>query len=251
MKLLLTIAITLLSLTSLNAQSTSKTFHLKNGSVVTGVVIEEVPGEQYKVRSSDGNIFVFSAEEIDRIVLNEEAPKDKTSFEKGYNFYSQNGFIAGGMITEDYSSYNLALQSINGVNINNRLQVGLGLELQIVEKGSYIPIYLDAQLNFSPTPNTLFTHMSMGVALSNTNENLTLVNIENGELFEKNISYESGFLGRIGFGYRMEVSKKLNALIDLNYSAISYESNTYLYSDQYLNIKGIYSIIGVRLGVEF
>jgi len=252
MKSLFTIIISLLFAYNLAAQSSGKTFYLKNGSIVSGQVTEEIPGKQYTVKTSDGNTFIFKAEEVERIVLNQETEKtQKEVLPNEIKFYSQNGITGGAMFTDNYNSYNVGLNTINGININNRLQVGLGLELQLTEKGTYIPIYLDSQFNFTPTASTFFAHVSAGVAISNTGENLTLVNVINGELFETSVSYQNGFFGRFGLGYKMPLSEKLDALIGLDYSAISYESRTYLYADQYLELEGIYSIVGLRIGVEF
>ncbi len=253
MKSFVILFFSLLCFFSVQAQSAGKTFYLKNGSIISGIVIEEIPGKQYKVKTMDGNIFVFEAEEIERIILNEvKSEKERTPSENlGNKFYSQNCINIGTMFTEDYNSYNFAVSTVNGININNTLQVGIGLEFQMVEKGTYIPIYLDTQLNFSKTPSTFFAHLSGGIAISNTRENLLIVNIYNGETYEKAINYESGFLGRAGFGYKKEVTNKLKAILGIDYSVISYASNSHLYEDQYLKLDGIYSVVGLKLGVEF
>ena len=41
--------------------------YLKNGSIIRGVIIEQVPNESIKIQTNDRNIFVFKMEEIDRI----------------------------------------------------------------------------------------------------------------------------------------------------------------------------------------
>ena len=51
MKKSLLIIILLLSGVIGISQSAKKTFHLKNGSVISGVVIEEIPGKQYKIKN--------------------------------------------------------------------------------------------------------------------------------------------------------------------------------------------------------
>jgi TM2 domain-containing membrane protein YozV len=40
--------------------------YLKNGFIIRGVIIEQVPGEQIRIKSRDGNVFVFSMEEVER-----------------------------------------------------------------------------------------------------------------------------------------------------------------------------------------
>ncbi|MFN4084273.1 MAG: hypothetical protein ACK4K9_11640 [Bacteroidia bacterium] len=41
--------------------------YLKNGSVIRGTIIEQVPNVQIKIQTKDGNIFVYKIEEIERI----------------------------------------------------------------------------------------------------------------------------------------------------------------------------------------
>ena len=41
--------------------------YLKNGSIITGTILEQVPDVSVKIQTKDGNIFVYKMEEIDRI----------------------------------------------------------------------------------------------------------------------------------------------------------------------------------------
>ncbi|MFH0774684.1 MAG: omptin family outer membrane protease [bacterium] len=45
--------------------------YLKDGSVIKGKVIEAAPGVSYKIRTADGSIFVFLADEVERISFEE------------------------------------------------------------------------------------------------------------------------------------------------------------------------------------
>ncbi len=65
----------------LNAQSTVNVVHLKNGSVLKGVIMEQVPNESLKLRLYDGSIFVFRADEIEKITL-EEAVQNEPKEQK-------------------------------------------------------------------------------------------------------------------------------------------------------------------------
>jgi hypothetical protein len=42
--------------------------YLKNGSIIRGVIIEQVPAVSIKIKTKDENIFVFKVEEIEKIV---------------------------------------------------------------------------------------------------------------------------------------------------------------------------------------
>jgi hypothetical protein len=41
--------------------------YLKNGSIIRGMIIEQVPGKSLKVQTSDGSVFVYSMDEVERI----------------------------------------------------------------------------------------------------------------------------------------------------------------------------------------
>ena len=41
--------------------------YLKNGSIIRGMVVETIPNETVKIRTSDGSIFVYSLDEVEKI----------------------------------------------------------------------------------------------------------------------------------------------------------------------------------------
>lgn len=55
------------------AQQRVDVLHLKNGSVIRGVVIEEIPNVSVKIRTSDGSEFVYAWDLIEKIVTEEAA----------------------------------------------------------------------------------------------------------------------------------------------------------------------------------
>ncbi len=48
--------------------------YLKNGSVIHGTIIEQVPGVSYKIKTKSGDIFVFKAAEVEKITKEVVAP---------------------------------------------------------------------------------------------------------------------------------------------------------------------------------
>jgi TM2 domain-containing membrane protein YozV len=46
--------------------------YLKNGSIIRGVIIEQIPEESVKIRTADGSVFVYQMSEVERIT--KEAP---------------------------------------------------------------------------------------------------------------------------------------------------------------------------------
>jgi hypothetical protein len=41
--------------------------YLKNGSIIHGTIIEQVPGKTLKIKTHDGNIFVYSLDEVEKM----------------------------------------------------------------------------------------------------------------------------------------------------------------------------------------
>lgn len=41
--------------------------HLKNGGLIRGTIIEQIPGESLKIQTRDGNVFVYTMDEIAKI----------------------------------------------------------------------------------------------------------------------------------------------------------------------------------------
>ena len=70
--------------------------YLKNGSVVRGMIMEQVPGQTVTIKTADRNIFVFDVGEIEKLTKEEipavshKAPPPKTGKYNG----KQKGFEA-------------------------------------------------------------------------------------------------------------------------------------------------------------
>jgi len=56
---------------TLYSQKTRDVLYIKNGSIINGTLME-ITDNQYKIRTSDGSIFVFPAADVDKFV--KEAP---------------------------------------------------------------------------------------------------------------------------------------------------------------------------------
>ncbi len=50
--------------------------YLKNGSIVRGTIIEQIPNESIKIETSDGSVFVFKMSDVEKITK-EQAPSSK------------------------------------------------------------------------------------------------------------------------------------------------------------------------------
>ena len=57
----------LLALQVLAQAPTVDVVHLKNGSIIRGTIIEQIPSKSLKIQTPDGNLFVYTMEEITKI----------------------------------------------------------------------------------------------------------------------------------------------------------------------------------------
>ena len=74
------------------AQEMQDVVYLKNGSIIRGIVIEQVPGKSLKIRTKDGSVFVYTMEEVEKITK-EETP-GMTSAPSMQN-YTPDRFVIG------------------------------------------------------------------------------------------------------------------------------------------------------------
>lgn len=72
------------------AQQMREIVYLKNGSVVRGVVIEQVPGVSLKIQTSDGSIFAYQMSEVEKITK-EMVGNNRGSFNNNNDSFNNNG----------------------------------------------------------------------------------------------------------------------------------------------------------------
>ena len=59
---------------AVSAQAMKEVVHLKNGSIIKGTIIEQVPNESLKIQTADGSIFVYNISEVQKITKEEVKP---------------------------------------------------------------------------------------------------------------------------------------------------------------------------------
>ena len=68
------------------AQTVVDVVYLKNGSVIRGTIVEQVPGESLKVQTADGSIFVYTLDEVEKMTK-EEVEEEEVSRPTGSKKY--------------------------------------------------------------------------------------------------------------------------------------------------------------------
>lgn len=135
------------------AQQYQEVVYLKNGSVIKGTVIEQIPGQSVKVQTQDGSIFVYKMSEVDKIVkedLQQSQTKPATTIReksprpqkvKVQHNYQKNIFgIRAGM--------NLAKRGTGDFSTQNKIGFYAGANYQRLLINN-VPLYLETGVYFS------------------------------------------------------------------------------------------------------
>lgn len=136
----------LLAAISSKAQNYVDIIYTKSGSIVKGVIIETIPNVSYKIKTADGNIFVFKIEEIDKIEKQETAgkkAKTEPALMKRSGFSSIEEIGATLILNEKDNTTLFALHSINGYLFNPHLFAGVGVGVEANDVTAVIPIYAE------------------------------------------------------------------------------------------------------------
>ncbi len=154
--------------------------YLKNGSIIKGVITEQVFGEHIKMETADGSVFVFKAEEIEKITKTEKIESTKSvsdqnqnqqtlkttsittstknTHSRGYVGIVETGYVHG---VGGLEASRFKMDFINGYQFNPYLSLGLGVGVRIYENEEYnLPIYLDARFTF--TEQKVSPYISLG-----------------------------------------------------------------------------------------
>lgn len=60
------------------AQNVNETVYLKNGSVIKGVIVEQIPNKSLKIQTADENLFVYNLDEVEKIT--KEVQQESNTF---------------------------------------------------------------------------------------------------------------------------------------------------------------------------
>ncbi|CAN5600977.1 hypothetical protein BH11BAC1_BH11BAC1_28800 [soil metagenome] len=158
--------------------------YLKNGSVLHGIIIEQVPSVSIKLQTKDKNVFVFTMEEILKITKEETVPvqmkrqrltKDNikkrgyqniTEITLGRNLLGNNNESFPDNINEFLPA--IGIQTINGYMFNPYLSAGIGIGLHLYFNPAFVPVFADVHLNFSDGLITAFVAVDAGYSFTGT-----------------------------------------------------------------------------------
>ena len=138
---------------SIFAQSFQEVVYLKNGSIVRGVIIEQVPNESLKIQTADGSIFAYKMDEV--LKISKEAKNRSTLKvnEQGYRPNGYRGFVdidgGFGAGSENGDVY-IGFSTSHGYQTCPYFFIGAGLGVQyhFDLETVFMPIFGNIHINF-------------------------------------------------------------------------------------------------------
>jgi len=142
--------------------------YLKNGSIIRGVIIEQVPNKSIKIETADRSVFVYQMDEIEKltkeaILRTRGSSLSNSGLQSGYKGIVELGYQIG---AGDYGMDRLKLNIINGYQINPYFSLGFGTGLRYYfdAEATVIPVFADFRANFMN--NKISPYLSIGVGYS-------------------------------------------------------------------------------------
>ena len=213
--------------------------YLKNGSIIRGVVIEQIPNKSIKIETFDKSVFVYQMDEIEKLTKEQikvegKSPVKFKGFEKGYKAIVEIGFGPGvGNTYYNYSMDRFKINIINGYQLNPYFSIGLGTGLRYypTAEEAIVPVFADFRANLLKRNVTPYISLGIGYSFDATNG-------------FKNV----GFLFNPIAGINFKVSDKSSMNVGLGYEMQNMEYYDYIYDYKYVEDFGA---ISINVGVSF
>ena len=212
--------------------------YLKDGSIVRGIVIEQVPNASLKIKTADGSIFAYPMTEVKRITKEPLRTRQREASQryKSENLRGYKGFVDAGY-QFDLSGHNansFEVLTSHGYQFNNYIFVGGGggiIYYTGLDK-PFLPFFSNFRVNFSQQHATPFADVKLGYSAGDM----------------------PGAYFSLGLGMRIKVVDRKAINLRLEYAAQQqgYEwefhtNNGYNYYNDLVTV----SSLGFKVGFEF
>lgn len=211
--------------------------YLKDGSIIRGSVEEFDINESIKIKTDDGSLFVYPANQVLRIQREVEEKRERTKTQfwsnlgEAYRGYADVGYGVG---IGKHDGSHFGVSTTHGFEFGPYVYLGAGMgfnyyyNLPFDEKQFCMPLYLNSRFQLSKSRIAPFIDLKAGYSLT----------------------VESGFYGSpsIGLAYALKPGLALNFSLSYTIQMIDADSGTM--GREAISNKG-FSSLGFRIGVEF
>lgn len=180
-KVLFLITFILFSLLSFGQNNNIDVVYLKNGSVIRGIIIEQVPNKTIKLETADKNIFVFQMDEVEKITKETVQVQNNNSYgfgrnnnsgksvrPLGYRGIAEIGYLVGsGDLKRDRFKFDI----INSVQMNQYFALGFGTGIRYYFKDELVilPYYFDLRATLMNSEISPYLSVGIGYSLNASN----------------------------------------------------------------------------------
>ena len=155
-KLIFPLVILIFISTDLSAQRLKDVLYLQNGSIIYGTLME-ISDKQYKIKTTDGSLFIFSESEVEKYV--KEAPTFEGRIENGFGFAFEAGFLVGSQSSQYSLPFSFNFQGKYTFQTLNSVGVGSGVEFI---GQTYTPLFAEYKHLISDKKNSPFLFLRGG-----------------------------------------------------------------------------------------
>jgi hypothetical protein len=225
-----------------SAQRNKDVLYLKNGSMIYGKLME-VTDAQYKIRTTDGSIFIYSSPEVEKFV-NEIVSYDGRK-KSGFGFTLEAGFLVGAQSSDYKAPFSFNLLGNITCKTKNTFSLGSGVEYL---GQPFTPLFLEYKLLLSHKKTTPFLFFRGGKMLYLRGDANTGSTIYTTNDTEKKYSGGASFTIGTGISWALEDTQTYLSFAYRN-AHTSYSQKNYY--GQVETFRNAYNRLEVKVGFMF
>lgn len=237
--LIILIVLTIIAL-PMSGQRTKDAVYLKNGSVIYGKLLE-ISENKYKIQTSDGSLFNFSSDEVDKFL--KESPHFDGRKTNGAGFALESGLLIGSQNSNFSAPFSFNI-IVNYTNLTkNVFGIGSGVEFM---GSTFSPVFFEYKRLFNDRKTAPFVFFRGG-GLFHTGGD-----IEDDPYNQYN--YAKDYRGGISLGMGTGISwakEDLETYLSFayRYAQTSYKQRNY--NDIIYTYKNNYNRLEIKFGFKF
>lgn len=238
-KFLALLILTFVTAFSFGQTNYSDVVYLKDGSVIRGVITEQVPNQHLVINSVDGNILRYTYDQIEKLArepikTTKQNSSTDSGLQTGYKGILEMGYQFG---IGQHGLDRLKLDIINGYQFNPYFSVGIGTGLRYYFDldATYIPVFADFRVHITSDKIAPYLALGVGYTLSpkkhfegegvgfliNPSLGINFKVSQRSSLF-LGIGYEMQkmnfqYSGTNGFGFASENSRAISAQLGISF----------------------------------
>ena len=242
------------------AQEVQEVVYLKNGSIIKGTVIEQVPGKSLKIQTDDGSIFAYEMSEVEKITQEQNTAYgqrrgqrrsgqfmlDGNGVQRGYRGFVDLGYTIGKKYGENTNRIEIATS--HGYQFNPYFYAGLGAGVNYYHKADVWEVPVFADLRTDMLDNWITPYVDFRIGYSVYDETGFYMSPTVGCRF----NFGNNLALNFGIGYTLQKVKVWGCEVfyigkaDANGNVTFYPESNY-YWESIINYGGF----SIKLGIEF